>query len=348
LLPLQESTAANTLIDNFMLASLVKLPNTTSGIPAASGVTVAWDAAATETVPYYGDGNGETDPVSKIVADVVGGVQGKFWMNRQGQYQFTAGQGDDTPSSYVDIAQDWINIGNIEAGAIINSSNAKIYIRKTATSVTLWELDAAYSLAVGAEEVERVFFRDTDEQTQVTGARQSTVGISSGTTGGSIAVVITSLGAQSAVVSAENFAGGTGTVDSITVTGTAVIAKKTIEKNYQDSASVTANGLQRETLDFNWTQSRTWAKRLVRYRVNRFKDARNELPWVELAVSANAQNAFSCWVGAAVHVTDSQTGHDDYYAVIGEMHTVTDGLLHHTVKLYLEPLYPTTVASTSI
>jgi hypothetical protein len=37
-------------------------------------------------------------------------------------------------------------------------------------------------------------------------------------------------------------------------------------------------------------------------------------------------------------VADSQLDHDKYYGVIGEIHTVRDGLTDHTVKLYLEPI----------
>lgn len=348
LLPLQESTAANTLVSNFMLASLVEMPNTTAGIPAASGVAVGWDAAPTESVAYYGDGNNETDSVSKIVGDVVGGVQGKFWMNRNGQYTFTAGQGDDTPASYVDIAQEWLDLGNIEIGMIVNDSNAKFHVRKSDGSITLWELDETITLGAGESETIRAYFTNSGDDKILTGARSTGLSVSHTASGLSTTSSLLGIGAQSTNVLFDNLSGGSRTINTASITGTRIISKRTSAKNYTDASSKTAHGLQTETLDFNWVQTRVWAKRLVRYRVNRFKDARYEVPWLEYDVNENPQNAFDCWVGAAVHVEDDQTDHDDYYAVIGELHTVRDGLTDHTVKLYLEPLYPTTVASTSI
>jgi hypothetical protein len=333
------------------ITTYFELPNTTSGLPISTE-TVAWDALAPGLiVDFYADNVPYEHDAVKVLGDILGSVQGKFWFSRTGGFRYRESQGDDTPATYVDIAQSWLDCG-YETGQIINQCEVVGHKRKgqSGGSYDVWELDETITLAAGATDAFRVFFKHSNINRILVGAENlSTSGtLSVGTFGSHITGVLTEVGAQSALLTLTNASGISRTLLTCIVTATTRISQlREISIVREDSTSITANGTLGERLDFQYTQYRSWARQLANYRIARFKDARYEVPWVDYDVDKNPQDAFDCWVGAAVHVEDDQTDHDDYYAVVGEIHTVRDGRTDHTVKLYLEPLYPVSVADTS-
>jgi hypothetical protein len=333
------------------ITTYFELPNTTSGLPISTE-TVAWDALAPGLiVDFYADNVPYEHDAVKVLGDILGSVQGKFWFSRTGGFRYRESQGDDTPATYVDIAQSWLDCG-YETGQIINQCEVVGHKRKgqSGGSYDVWELDETITLAAGATDAFRVFFKHSNINRILVGAENlSTSGtLSVGTFGSHITGVLTEAGAQSALLTLTNASGISRTLLTCVVTATTRISQlREISIVREDSTSITANGTLGERLDFQYTQYRSWARQLANYRIARFKDARYEVPWVDYDVDKNPQDAFDCWVGAAVHVEDDQTDHDDYYAVVGEIHTVRDGRTDHTVKLYLEPLYPVSVADTS-
>jgi hypothetical protein len=328
------------------------VPNTTGGLPTASVAGLAWDSINTGViVDDYADNVPFDHDAVKVLGDILGSIQGKLWCTREGGVAYTEGQGDDTPASYIDLAQKWLDCG-YETGQIINQVEVIGHKRKSQSggSYDVWELDETITLAAGATDAFRVFFKHSNTTRILVGAANlSTSGtLTVGTFGTHITGVLTEVGAQSALLTLTNASGISRTLETCVVTATERVSQlREISVVREDSASITANGTLGERLDFSYTQYREWARRLANYRIARFKDARYEIPWAELDVDVNPSEAYGCKVGAAVHIEDDQTGHDDYYAVIGAVHTVRDGRTDHTVKLYLEQLYPTSVADTS-
>lgn len=348
-LPLQVGIGDGTLVSNYLLASLVRLPNTSEGIPAATGSEpVNWDSLSGETVPYYGDGNNEKDPAIKVIADVVGGVQGKFWFNRSGQYSFYTSQGDDTPASYVNIGAQWMTAVYGDA-PIINDSNASVFRRKASGGVvTLWELDETITLTSGQVEKIRIYFRNTTTDKIVVGALPLSIAITHTASGASTLSYTLAPAAQSVDVYFENLAGVSRNILTATLTGTRIVALREILKNYTDATSKNTYGIKTEKLTFNWVQSRTWAAKLAKYRVERFKTPRKVMTQIKLNSIAMPSEVQQLNIGRAVYVSDDQTAHAGYYAVIGESHSAKAGLSDQMATFYLEPLYPTTVAATSV
>lgn len=348
-LPLYNTETPNETIESIL--GLFELPNTTSGFPTSTE-TVAWDALAPGLiVDYYADNVPYDHDAVKVMGDILGSLQGKLWFSRTGGYRYRESQGDDTPASYVEIGQDWIAIADAITGQIINKCEVIAHKRKAQTSgpYTIWESDdVPFAIAGLGTEVFRAFFKYDNTRKEVVGALNLSVTETNSGVAGDITAALSDTGANSAVITFTNNNAASRNVTAASITATTrVVQLREISKEYEDSTSITANGTLSERLDFQYTQLRTWAKQLARYRVTRFKDARYEIPWVEINVNAHPDDAFDCHIGAAVHVVDNQTGHDDYYAVIGEVHKVTDGLTNHTVRLYLEPLYATSVADTS-
>lgn len=316
--------------------------------------TTAWDATTLGVIfDYYADNVPYDYDAVKVLAEIYGALQGRVWFPRDGNYQLSqVAQGDDTPASYVDIGQNWTNIADAVTAPIINKCEVVAYKRKAQSSgpYTVWESDdVPFTIPGGGTETFRAFFKYDTTRKEVIGAiTLSVIETNSGVAGDITAAITLPAGAQSAeiVFTNNNAAARDVTAASITAT-TRIIQNREISKEYEDSASINAHGTHGERLTFGITQKNAHAKQLARYRVTRFKDPHYEIPWVELDVDKRPQDAFDCEIGAAVHVEDDQTGHDDYYAVIGEYHTVKDGLTNHTVKLHLEPLYPISVADTS-
>ena len=340
-------------VPDFIVADIMlkySVPNTTAGMATAIDGTMGLDTFAAPLLEYYADNVPYDHDGVKVLADIMGGAQGHLWFGRLGGWNARLQQGDDTPASYVDIGQNWLDMG-YETGVIVNKCEVMARKRKaqSAGPYTVWEADdVSFSIAGSGTEVRRVFFKYDNTRKEIVGA----VGLAVVETNSGVAADITAAlsdqGANSAVITFTNNNAASRDVTAASITATNRVAQlREFSKEYSDSASITANGSLSERLDFSYVQDKAWAKQLARYRVTRFKDARYEVPWVTFDVNVNPADAFACHVGAAVHVEDDQTGHDDYYAVVGEYHTVKEGLTDHTVKLYLEPLYPTTVNATS-
>jgi hypothetical protein len=333
------------------IMSKYSVPNSVSGLSSGADGSMALDAFAAPLLEWYADDVPYDHDGVKVLADIMGGVQAHFWFGRTGGWTARLQQGDDTPAAYVAMDQLWTDIGNIETGVIINKCEVITRKRKYQSSgpYTVWEADdAPFTIAGSGTEVRRVFFKYDNTRKEIVGAGGLAVVETNSGVAGDITAALSDIGANSAVVTFTNNNAASRDVTAASITASDRVAQlREFSKEYSDSASITANGSLSERLDFSYVQDKAWAKQLARYRVTRFKDARYEVPWIEIDVDENTADAFACYVGAAVHVEDDQTGHDDYYAVIGEHHTVRDGLTNHTVKLYLEPLYPTTVNATS-
>ena len=329
------------------------LPNTTAGLPDASDGASAWYSVISETslIETYGEGVGYDWDGVKVFTDLMTGIQGHAWFGRAGALNTATQQGDSTPASYTTLSDTvWMEAG-YEEEKIVNQCEAKAYIRKfqSAGPYTVWESDATIALAAGESEVIRVFFtHDTDTSLKIGAGGLSVSGtLSSGVFGTAVTAALSDIGATSALLTLTNTTGGAINVVTAVVSASArAYIKRELSKEREDSASITANGTLSERIDSLFVQDRTWAKKLSRYIVNRFKDPRRVIPWVTLQANKNPTEAFACHIGAPVLVSDTQTAHSAYYGVIGEEHTVKEGLKNHTVKVYLEPLYDTSVTDT--
>ena len=330
------------------------IPNTTSGFHDVTDGTSGWYSMISEltAIASYGEGIPYDWSGVKVFTDLMTGSQGHAWFSRVGGLLATTQQGDDTPASYTTLSDTiWMEADYADE-RIINHCEAIAHIRKTQSGTfTLWELEEQIVLSAGEVEQFRVFFEHDTNPSKKIGAETLTVTgtLSAGTFGTTVTAVLSDISATSAVLTLTNTAAGSRTVLTAVVSAsTRVTIKREISKEYEDSASVTANGTLGERLDSLYIQSRLWAKKLARYTVNRFKDPRQIVPWVRLHADKRPAEAFACFVSAPVRVTDTQTAHDEYYAVIGEQHTVGAGLKDHTVKVYLEPLYGTSVEDTAV
>lgn len=351
LLTLKTDQAGWQSVRDCLLLSIISAPNSTEGIPTLSpgnAETVNWDTYPSETVPYHGDGDSEADPAAKIIADITGANQCKFWFNRQGQYNFTSSQGDDTPASYVNIAADWMTAVYSDA-PIINECNVSIFRRKaSAAAVTLWELDETINIAAGLSESFRAYFRNTTTDKILVGALSSGMSITHTANAGSTTSALSAISAQSALVTFNNAAAAGRNILTASITGTRIVALREIYKQHTDTTSEGLYGTKGESLRFNWVQNRTWAAKLAKYRVERFKNPRKVMTQIKLNAGDMPSEVHQLNIGRAVYVSDDQTAHAGYYAVIGESHSAKTGLSDHTVTIYLEPLYPTTVEATSV
>jgi hypothetical protein len=332
------------------IMSKYSVPNSTAGIPTTIDGSMGLDAFAAPLLEWYADNVPYDHDGVKVLADIMGGAQGHLWFGRVGGWNARLQQGDDTPATYTNIGEDWLDMG-YETGMIINKCEVMARKRKaqSAGPYTVWEADdVSFSIAGLGTEVRRVFFKYDNTRKEIVGAVNLTVVETNSGAAGDITAALSDQGANSAVITFTNNNAASRDVTAASITATNRVAQlREFSKEYSDSASITANGSLSERLDFNYVQDKAWAKQLARYRVTRFKDARYEVPWITFDVNENPADAFACHVGSAVRVADTQTGHDDYYAVIGEQHTVKEGLTDHTVKLYLQPLYPVTVNATS-
>lgn len=321
----------------------------------SGGDFAGFDAGSTAWPAYYFDSNDENADVAKIVADIIGAQQGHFLFNRTGQWMpFESVADDDTTASY-DIGASWIDAEYVYGERVINRCEVTVHPKKIAGSTSnIWELDEQITLAAGESDSFRVNFRNNGGATgdkTIVGATNTAVGtwtLSAGTVPTHVTVTLSEITAQSCLVTVANISGATRTITAGTITGNKVIALRTVVQNYEISASVLDYGVECLQLNFEWVSSRKWAKKLAKWVVTRFYLPRGEFRWVTLDGNEQTALLFNCGITTSVSVEDDQTDHSDIYGVIGEAHTVREGMKDHVGKLYLEPMYGTTIEDTTL
>jgi len=309
----------------------------------------------TESPLYYGDSNPEGATALNIIADILGAWQSHLWFDRAGGYVLLTSAGDSgTPNA---INQDWLlGSAQYDIEKIINKVDVTVHPkRRSSGTVTLWELDEDITLAAGETETIRVNFRNLSSGTNgdktIVGANDlATSGftLAVGSVPTNVTVTISEERAQSCVLTIVNISGISRTVNAGSITGRKIIALRTYVKSYEDATSIAAYGVKAAQLNFEWVSTRPFAKRLGKWLVSRFKDPQYVMRRVTLSVDNDPALAFACYTGSRVTIEDDQTDHSDTYTVIGEAHKARAGLKDHTVTLYLQPEYATTILGTSI
>ena len=352
-LPLYTTQTTAAIIADILSSTNIDVPNTTDGIEVGAGINNCWSAIhSADIITGYADSTPIDHDAPRVLADILTAVQGKLWFNRLGQVRYDSAQGDSSPSVYTDIGANWMDAGYTTT-PIINVCEVMAYIRKSSSgSFTVWEMDdVPFALGAGATEQFRAYFKNSTSDKILAGASGLAAVETNSGAAGDITAALSSAGATSVVITFTNTVGGSRNITAASITATTRITQlREISKETEVSASVTLFGRLAERITSQYVQLGSWAKRLANYRTNRFGTTAivYEMPWVTMSAELYLEDCFDSTIGTAVHVTDSQTGHDKYYAVIGEQHKITDALTNHTVKLYLEPLYDTTVASTSV
>jgi hypothetical protein len=340
--PLQEATSSETnpsaLIGTLM--ALTDLPSSSIGVDTNIDFD-GFSFLGSEGPNYYADDNPEGADITKILADILAGVQGHLWFNREGQYVRCQMTGDTGSYSHA-VDASWLDAEYI-LDRLVNACDVTVHPKRRETSsTTIWELDDEITLAAGASDITRVYFRNTTNSMEIIGADNlATSGftLSVGTVPTHVTVTLSEEGAQSALMTITNISGISRTVTAGTVTGRKIIARRTAVKSYEDATSITAYGRQNLAIDSRWVGQRSYAAQFAKYMVTRWKDARYVMKTIDLDCDDEPQLTFDCHVGKSIRVTDAQTAHSLVYGIIGELHTVRSGRTDHTVTLYLEPMY---------
>jgi hypothetical protein len=151
-----------------------------------------------------------------------------------------------------------------------------------------------------------------------------------------------------AEIEIENSGAGSGSILTMKVRGKKVTSWGEIERRVRDEASIADFGLKAELLDYRLNTSKKIARRLAAYRVDRFGQPYGEVTSVTLKTMApdGADDAdlreamLDATVGSPVRLKSARLGHDAYYVVIGEAHSVRDGLASWTTTWTVERQYP--------
>lgn len=331
------------------------VPNGTTGdnwIPngnIANDDSPAWSSLISPLSPtYFADNTPENHDAVSLIADVATALQGKFWINRYGQWMFEAGQGNDASYTFWLDEYTWMRPVYAVGKHIVNRCDVLAHPRKvSAGTPQLWELDQPFTLAAGASKSFRAFFRNTSADKIVVGGIAPFTTAFTLAAGGGVTMTLSQIAAQSVLVTFTNGAAGSRTINTATISGQRVSGLNTISVSYEDAASIGLYGTQGEALDCLYIDDSIWGEKLAKQRVQRFKDSREEFQAVTVNAAKEAAIAFGAPIGTAVRISDSHVVHDDVYAVIGVIHNIhpTNG---HYVTLYVEPMYATRVEDVTL
>lgn len=360
-IPLYTTETTTQIITDMIDDDFIDVPNTTAGIEIGTE-TVTWDELNTgNIIKGYGDATPLNADLPAVLGDIMGGVQGHFWFNRDGQARFTCAQGDaDTGATGFEY--DWEECGDLTTEMVVNLCEVIAHKRKTLSSggpYTVWQWDPddlPFAVTGLGTEVFRAYFKDSTTTDILAGATGLAVVETNSGAAGDITAALSEQAANSTKITFTNTNAASRNITAASITATTKVTQlREISKEATNATSISVLGLRAERLNFNYVQLNNWAKRLANYRIARFgQDASYDVvPWVELSADHWPDECFDAYIGAKVTIKDAWTGHGlhvDFpgdYAVVGESHRVSDGLESHKAKYYLEAIYATAVQDTS-
>jgi hypothetical protein len=273
------------------------------------------------------------------IGDLVRARQGKFYFSRSGYWRLQpprnyAGRGD------VDATfTNGVNAMVYEFGRIVNEITVNAYRRRVSAVTTdlLWRSDGTITL--DPNEVLEIQARYTSENTDTrVGATDVTLTI---TADAGVTNAIEPAAGR-AKITLTNTTTDAKSVTVLEVRGRRITTFNVSEQVANDPVSIEKYGRIGEAINARVLSGRNWARSIAHYRLADTKDPRGRVRSISFYADDEILHERIAAIGMTdagqvwwVRVTEDQTNHDGYYAIIGEEHRVDRGL-RHTVTWYLE------------
>lgn len=333
--PQTNKTARELIYQQIM--PLIELPQTTPFVPT---IPPPFDY---ETVyPYALDNAEDGTDALRVLREIVGAEQGKFYFVRGGSYGWLdlRALGGSTASLDADLVDDFANCDYRYAETLINECVATAQKRKLSASLTkkLWELEETLTLdALESEEI-RVQYtnEDTDNDRQIAG-----IGVYVVFTGDAgVSYVLNETNANTATITLTNANGAPANVTGLEVRGQKLTSFNQVQRQRRDDVSIAEFGVRAERLDFKIISDKKQAKNLANYRIGRFGQPFGEITSLTLKPNTTAMQDLIVKIdpGSRIRVRETQLAHDGYYNVIGEEHRLGNDDNSVVSKWYLEPI----------
>lgn len=362
-LPAQINVTADTVIDRVLSASGLRRPvlagymildrvgNNLIGTHKLFGDNIARNLETGKSVfAYLGDTWGNGIPAYAAIQQVAESERGRFFVNRVGEAIFYNRHHTlQTVTPQATFADDMDGVSYVYGADIINQVEITVTPRDIgAENSTLWTTDAVQHLP--PQSTRRIIARFRDDADTPIGALtvkpptsyvDYTVNGAQDGNGAdytqAIDLVLTDVGASSAIIEIRNPTYHTLYLQSLTLRGTPILQDDPLTLIQADQPSQTDYGLQALRLNLPALTAIDDADQMARYELARRKDPRGTLHILSTSTRVHLSETLSLTLFDRIHVTESQTGHAGDYAIIAESHQVDQGGLRHRVSWRLEP-----------
>jgi hypothetical protein len=278
-----------------------------------------------------------------------------FWDGRTGKYTFHSRHHDtlnDTIAGTLS-SDKWFNPVYSQGGDQYNKVTIKFFPRKVgAEGSTVWEM-TGLPLRLRNRQNKRVTARyfDPDNETAKIGVKdelQPFPGLdyvcNTGEAGGGDDVsgrisMSVEWGATNAVVIFDNHSGIDVWLQSAQLRATPLITLED-EVSASDGDSIRDHELRELPLEIRLLSDRDVAEGYAHYRIGRFKDPIPRFQSISFKAYQDTTTltaAHDYTVGTIITLTDSYTGHDSEYVIVGEGHQYNHAAMDHIVTYILKP-----------
>lgn len=306
------------------------LPDHTTGINFQTGQN---------TFPFVGDTWGERTTAYQAIADVVRGERGRFFFDRGGTAIFWNRK--HLQSLYIvqgtianPIAMDY------EFGNIVNEARLKVRPRtiSSGSSETLWELDETISIPDGSEKVIRANFGEVDKELEISGRNFQPPSFTFSRPRRWVEQSV-EYSARSAKITLRNNGGRDQELTAAAIYGQKITSNRTQTIEREDADSTMLYGKRSVTIDTGLMNDLDLGIAVAAY------ESKRKAQPIGIAKSVTIRNGrypasqmLGYSMGTVLNVSDAQLAHDSEYVIVGERHSVRQGMKLHDATYVLSPI----------
>ncbi|MBE2271325.1 MAG: hypothetical protein IAE80_24035 [Anaerolinea sp.] len=305
----------------------------------------------------YADAEKESFDVYHAIADVVATERGRFFIDREGKAVFWNRHHllYDTPIGLT--FADTMNGMTYTYASIDGMKNEVIVVchpRSVSTSTTdvLWELkDEMIVIAPG--KTRTVFVKYLDEKATRIGAKDVTL-TEVTFEEGSATATINAKGNGAELVFSNSSGSDYAVVKTAVVRGRKITTYSNMEAKATDQTSMSFYGRRTMRLNLPGVSNLADAQYIADFELLRRKQPRGEVSALTVVSHGKTGGGYhaqqlALTLGDTVQITESQTGHNRKYFIIGEAHKLTKGATYFETTWYLEPAPdPVVVGGTNV
>lgn len=359
----QINVTADTVIDRVLSASGLRRPvlagymildrtgNNLIGTNKLFGDNIARNLETGKSVfAYLGDTWGDGIPAQSAIQQIASSERGRFFINRAGEAVFYNRHHTlQSVTPQATFADDMDGVIYVYGADIVNQVEITVTPRHIgAENTALWTTDTVQHLP--PQSTRRIIARFRDDADNPIGALtvippvpSMDYNVNSIQDGNGadhtqqIDLVLTDIGASSAIIEIRNPTYSTLYLQSLTLRGTPILQDDRLTLIQADQSSQTDYGLLALRLNLPALTSIDDADQMARYELARRKDPRGTIRDLSTSTRVHPTETLSLTLFDRIHVTESQTGHEADYFIIAESHHVDLGGVRHRVTWRLEP-----------
>ncbi len=278
----------------------------------------------------------------QVVSDLVEAERGHFFFDREGKAVFWNRHHLLLINSVGGTISSGVLGMDYRYGAAMRNRIVAVCKPRSASAgtATLWQLDAAQLVRDGEEFTFRPQFSDEARGGEVTAQNviQPNTGDGSLAYTGDLTVGDWEANARSATLTVTGGAAGAN-VTAVTVKGQALTTYNEQELVSSDALSITTYGLREMRIEPNILDNADFARSIADYELSRRKTPRGEIAALSVAArDSTRQGQMVAWtMGQRIRVVDTQLAADREYFILGEAHSLKQGLKVHETTWTLEP-----------